>query len=117
MSSSWRYNSFLKERRKSDKDTKIISKILIKPLKLIGKSASKAIKKSTKKKKLAKQYNIVCPLCGCEVTSKNFSGVSFNNDKICSDCSIALEKHFGGKADGIVYLDDLRKIVQDYYKK
>ena len=119
MPSSQRYNSMLKQKRKEDKNTRILLNLLFKPLKHFGKSTSKTLKKSIKKTQISKKSNpIICPICGSVITNNNFNGLKFNDDPICSDCQKIIELHFGDKNNrDNIYLNDLKNIVQNYYKQ
>lgn len=119
MPSSQRFNSMLKQRRKENKDTQKLLNLLFKPLKQVGKSTSKAIKKSVKQTQSSKKSNIIiCPICSSEITKKNFNGLRFNDDPICSNCQKIIELHFGDKNNrGNIYLNDLKNIVQSYNKQ
>lgn len=58
-----------------------------------------------------------CPVCESKLTLQNISNAMFDGKyRICTSCIEAINNYFGGeKNQDIVFLEDLKKIVNDYY--
>ena len=122
MPSVGRYKSMLKQKRKESKITNQLLNLLFKPLTTVAKTSSKVVKKTTRRSSRdlfsTPKNNIdSCPICGT-IVNNNYNGLKFNNEKICSSCQNIIEHHFKDKKNrDNIYLDDLKKIVSNYYNK
>lgn len=55
-----------------------------------------------------------CPICNIKINSSNKSIAAFNGDTICCDCERKISNYYGNKkSKSKIYLEDLRKIVND----
>lgn len=63
-----------------------------------------------------KRKEIICPICGKELTIQTISNATFNDKRICTSCIEAINDYFCGETNqDNISLEDLKNIVHDYY--